>query len=599
MKKILLILAMFMAVCSYAQEPLWWGYFNENDTKASNFHGVGTGAKENFEAAIFIPANHPVAGGATIKSIKIWFEEGHASKITSLKVWISKKLAANTAGAVYKQTVNISTLKDGANEITLDTPYKVNNEPIYVGYSIGLGEAIYPVMNGGEYCENSFFIRSSVNVTDWMALDGFGKLALMVLLDNVVINENSAAPANFGTAYVVKGGVVQVPVTVTNVGSKPLKSISYTITTNGVATEEKTVQLDNIPFNESKQLNIEFNADEETKKYEKTFTITKVNGVDNASDKKNAIGNLITMLEKPVVRPVVEEFTGTWCGWCTVGYDGMEKAHETFGDKVVLIAVHYGDPMEISDYSSVASRADGYPSSIIDRGIAAYPSPSNLKYYINQQIQNKIALASLQVSATWANSLKRVIRVNTRTKFVYSDDNVNYGIAFALIEDGMSGKTSNWQQTNYISGVDDYKDEYPFWYDSPSKVSGIKFNHVAVAAWNIADGVKNSVNPVIQAGEEQEFSFDANISTNKVIQDKTKLKMVAMLIDRSTGLIVNAAEAAVVEQDPTGIESINNEQLINNNEQSDGAVYDLSGRKVNSQLKKGLYIQNGKKFIKK
>ena len=32
-------------------------------------------------------------------------------------------------------------------------------------------------------------------------------------------------------------------------------------------------------------------------------------------------------------------------------------------------------------------------------------------------------------------------------------------------------------------------------------------------------------------------------------------------------------------------------------EESDNAVYDLSGRKVNSQLKKGLYIKNGKKML--
>jgi hypothetical protein len=31
----------------------------------------------------------------------------------------------------------------------------------------------------------------------------------------------------------------------------------------------------------------------------------------------------------------------------------------------------------------------------------------------------------------------------------------------------------------------------------------------------------------------------------------------------------------------------------------DSAIYDLSGRKVNSQLKKGLYIQNGKKVAVK
>ena len=596
MKKFLLILAMFMAVCSYAQEPLWWGYFNESDTKATNFQGVGTGAKENFEAAIFIPANHAIAGSATIKSVKIWFDDSHISKFSSLKIWITKNLLVNAYGADYMQMVNVSDLKGGANEIVLNTPYEVNNQAIYVGYTLGLSDVVYPVMNGGEWCENSFYIRSSKNVTSWMALDSFGKLAMMLLLDGVVVEENCATPADFGTAYAVKGSTAQVPVTITNIGSKPLKNISYTITTNGVSTEENTIQVNNIPFNESGQVNVEFNADEDTRKYEKTFTITKVNGADNPTDRKSATGNLITILKKPAVVPVVEEFTGTWCGWCTIGYDGMEYAHELFGDKVALIAVHNNDSMEISDYSAVAKLVDGYPNSLVDRASSVYPSKAFLPTVITQQMEEKVALAGLEVSAMWANTLKKVIKIETKTKFVYSNDNGDYGIALVLVEDGMSGKTSNWAQVNNLSGNKDYATSNPFWYSSGSSVSGVKFNHVAVAAWNIADGAKNSVNPVIQAGEEQTYTYNANVSNNTLIQDKTKLKVVAMLIDRSTGLIENAAQAAVEDYDPTGIESIQNSQFRIHDE---GDVYDLSGRKVNSQPKqKGIYIINGRKVVK-
>ena len=574
MKKLLLILAMFTAMCTYAQDSLWWGYFTESD--ASSIQGIGTGQKENFEAALLIPANHPIVGGATIKSLRIWFDEETIPNLTSLKVWISKRLPKNATGADYVQTVSVSSLKGGANEIALKKPFEVGNKAIYVGYTLGLNDAVYPIMCGGEWCENSFFIRSSVNVTNWGPLTSFGKLAMMLLLDGVKIEENAAAVTDFGTSYVLKGSTAQVPVTLTNVGSKPLKNISYTITTNGETTEEKTVQVNNIAFNESGQVNLEFASDAEARKYEKTLTITKVNGVANPNANKAATGALITILEKPVVVPVVEEFTGTWCGWCTVGFDGMEKAHETFGDKVALIAVHNGDPMEISDYSPIASRASSYPSSFIDRNISAYPSADNLNHYINWQIENKIAVAGLQVSASW-NSLKRTISIETKTRFVYSDDNGNYGIAYVLVEDGMSGKGSDWAQANYLSGNDNYKD-LEFWYNSPSKVSGVQFNHVAVAAWSIADGVKNSVNPVIQAGEEQTFNYKAtiNTTTNSLIQDKSKLKVVALLIDRSTGLIVNAAQTAIEEYNPTAINGVSAFS------EGEGTVYTLGGQKVTS-----------------
>ena len=52
-------------------------------------------------------------------------------------------------------------------------------------------------------------------------------------------------------------------------------------------------------------------------------------------------------------------------------------------------------------------------------------------------------------------------------------------------------------------------------------------------------------------------------------------------------------------EDPTGLNEIDNEELQMTN---DGAVYDLSGRRVNmdlnSSLKKGIYIVNGKKLLK-
>ena len=52
----------------------------------------------------------------------------------------------------------------------------------------------------------------------------------------------------------------------------------------------------------------------------------------------------------------------------------------------------------------------------------------------------------------------------------------------------------------------------------------------------------------------------------------------------------------VLLDNPNDIESIHNSQFIIHN---DDAVYDLSGRKVSSQLKKGLYIKDGKKILVK
>ena len=302
------------------------------------------------------------------------------------------------------------------------------------------------------------------------------------------------------------------------------------------------------------------------------MTITKVNGEANQATQNSAQGAIITITEKPVPVPVVEEFTGTWCGYCPYGFVGMEKTHETFGNKVVLIAAHNSDPMEITDYNPIMSRVSGFPSSFINRVIDAYPSASTLNYYLNAILES-ITIADIQASAMWTSDDKTEISIDTKTKFVYSDDNGQYGIAYVLIEDGMTGTGSDWKQANYLSGGSGDPD-MEFWYNSGSKVSGLTFNFVAVGAWDIANGVSGSVNSAINAGEVQNYNFKADITSKSTIQDKSKLTVATLLIDQTTGGIVNAAQVAIQDFNPTAVTGIQDTTA------TEAARYTLDGRQV-------------------
>ena len=81
---------------------------------------------------------------------------------------------------------------------------------------------------------------------------------------------------------------------------------------------------------------------------------------------------------------------------------------------------------------------------------------------------------------------------------------------------------------------------------------------------------------------------DGNVSFNGVFEwDKTY----TITIDFTAGL--NAGVMTVVEDDPTGVKDIETYASKEN-----GAVYTISGVRVNQPAQHGVYIMNGKKFVK-
>ena len=246
--------------------------------------------------------------------------------------------------------------------------------------------------------------------------------------------------------------------------------------------------------------------------------------------------------------------------------------------------------MAINDYQSVISTfTEGYPNSITDRRYEADPSFSSLQEVLKMSFA-RLTQASIALSAEWDSEEQKGVVFNTTTRFAYSEEGGKYGIAYILVEDGLKGTGSNWAQANYYSG--NGTGDMAWWGKQGSSVSGVEYNHVVVAAWSALNGVDGSVDPVIDADTPQEYSYTASIENKSLIQDKTKLKAVVLLIDRVSGQIVNAAQSPISDYG-TGIETVRDARRAANSE-----IYDLSGRQItNHRLTKGLYIKGGKKVL--
>lgn len=104
-------------------------------------------------------------------------------------------------------------------------------------------------------------------------------------------------------------------------------------------------------------------------------------------------------------------------------------------------------------------------------------------------------------------------------------------------------------------------------------------------------GISGSIKAPIVCGEKQGYTDIITTLNNKVIQDKSHLYAVVLLIDRTTGRIVNADRAEIQPYGTSAIETTVATQP------ADGKTYNLQGQQVTCPDSKGIYIRNGKKHL--
>ena len=120
--------------------------------------------------------------------------------------------------------------------------------------------------------------------------------------------------------------------------------------------------------------------------------------------------------------------------------------------------------------------------------------------------------------------------------------NASYRIGYLLVEDGQKGTDSGWEQSNYYAGSKVNDENLTTLTESASKMTNVTYNYVPVAAYEPFNGIEGSVPATITADKAMEHNYVMDITTNTRIQDKKKLGVVALLIDKNSGKIVNAAK---------------------------------------------------------
>lgn len=217
-------------------------------------------------------------------------------------------------------------------------------------------------------------------------------------------------------------------------------------------------------------------------------------------------------------RVVVEDHTGAWCGWCVLGTQQLEDNYVEFGTDFIPVAIHNGDAMAIPTIQGPLASfigLGGYPNGSLNRRviadqnkIAIHPSsPRSWTYYATQMLKET---TFLDVDVEW--NLDQAGNLTAKVSAIVEQDmNGEYAFNLFIMEDGLTGSGSQWNQANYLAGRAGYE-THPY-YSKPSSIAGYVHDNVLrdMLGGIYGENAKFTTT-ALKAGETYTHDFSANIS---------------------------------------------------------------------------------------
>lgn len=555
-----------------------WSYFYGS---SSEWKKIGTGKGGTFSVAIRIPENSPLIG-QSVKEIKVPSVD---AAMRNLSGWIRTSLtSSNLVSKAITGTFRSGTFA----EIELDEPFVIPEGGAYIGYTYS-STSPYSIATAGNDVSNGLFLGIDGSWSDY-SHGGLGASPLQVVIEGV-FPTNAAMVGPLGSHVLKVGETKTISVTLENDGTAGISNYDYVIANDGVAESEVHVDLATplTGISQTTTLDLSIEAPEPGKCVTKTLTITKVNGVANEIEAVST--GKFTTVEAPLPRNVVvEEFTGTGCGWCPRGLVGMEELRKQYGDSFIGLALHQynsTDAMFLASSNYASIDFPGAPSCTLFRN-GEYIDPlyggddgTPMKTLIQKEL-DKYVTATVTVSGKW-NEDKTAVEATAEVTSLLED--LSYNVEYVLVADDLSGSGTAWNQQNYYSQYGPQGDPLIDPYCAggaygTSILTGVHFNDV-VCGSSYTNGV-NTAEPLYieKAGEPQTRQFTIEPKGKPALLNaiqKDKVFVVVLLIDEFGG-IINGAKAHVEIVEDTAIKSMNSYA-------GEVARYTLDGQQINAPQK--------------
>lgn len=574
-----------------------------SDVGGSINYGAYTGNESRLTFGDWKPQTYDVAMkvedaaivGTYIESVT--FNLRTIAGLSNLKVWLSSQLRIEDGWNepdLISVDVDMPT-RTGDVTVKLPKPYIIPEEGVYVGYSFDVSESAssqryMPVTIVDEVKPSGLYIHSTACYLKWLEVSEMvgGSACINVTLGGSLVKVNAVAPVDGETVYVKAGEQATANVNFVNHGSEGIKSLDIEYDFNG-QTQSLSITPDSPVkglFGQTYAYSLTLPAVSEAGNYELVVRVVKVNGVDN-EESASASTDIVVVNTLPKHRALLEEYTGTWCGWCTRGFVALELLKEMYPDEYVCVSYHNGDPMEITSW--YPSPVEGFPSAWVDRGIEVDPfnGLEEEGFHVTDVLDwrnSMFGMADISATAT-LNEEANTVDVEANVVFPFSADDAQFALEYILVEDGLTGEGSDWTQQNYYAGMD-AEEELAEFTSGESAVKGLVFNDVVVMQSEVG-GIFESLPTVLQADVpvSHAYSFELDNAMNTayepIIQDVNKLSVVALVVNTATGEVCNALRVPVTTGDLTAIKTVGTEGRTISSVQH----FDLSGRQLSSRGK--------------
>jgi thiol-disulfide isomerase/thioredoxin len=235
----------------------------------------------------------------------------------------------------------------------------------------------------------------------------------------------------------------------------------------------------------------------------------------------------------------VEDFTGTWCGWCPLMSHSLDQKKVQYGKKLIYVVMHYGpnastfDPFHATGFTPLLTRygINSFPTGLVDRQTIV--SSSSLAGNIDLSV-NTAAKVGIQLETTLNGNQ---CAIKTTVKFADNFSNTPVNLVLMLVEDSLK-----YNQRNFLNNNSQFS-SHPY-FTAGDPIPNYTHNSVFRLAIN---GIEGEVIPNSNTVINGQFVHNSSITVSAAAA--TNSRVIAIVKSDNGGIsgakVLNAQEVKI------------------------------------------------------